>query len=327
MALFTTKPSLADQLKAKSQAKIDNAVRLQSAEAALDKARVAVEACALDNDDAKLDKALSVKRVCEDKLAALESARKRLDAEHADIEAQLAHEADQKQRVATAASIDELITRWESGQQRFIETASSLGMVAREASVITQDAAGSRLFLEQCVEQLPAAGTVVCNELRNRAQAVLDGYARPDLPKPEPEPVRLKVVPASTRELVALKPIRWLDINGVMQCAGSAQRCVLPVALAETALAKNLAVPVGDKRVVPGIHGMILPSFENCIAIDGSPLPESEAKSNAPPVMASEPVFEKFDRGPPRMVKVPTQTSPADLMTGTRSAPDDGGES
>src|ERR1700730_2703670 len=61
-------------LKAKIGQRDDNAARLKIADTKLTEARANVERLALEADEAKLDRALEVRRASEDKLAALNGA-------------------------------------------------------------------------------------------------------------------------------------------------------------------------------------------------------------------------------------------------------------
>jgi hypothetical protein len=327
MAIFSKSQSLETRLKAVQQQRVDLAVKVSSAEKALVLCRDTVRKLAINGNDREHDAAIADQHRAELKLTSLQEASETIAAEIASIEAEIAAAADQKQRTETAAQIEELITQWHKCEADFVAAATRFHEVATRAATVTLDANGTSIFLQQAANEIIPAGKVVCTTLKSYARDVVEGRQSATMPTPAPEPVRLKIVSTPTRDVVALKNIRWLDKDGVMQCAGAAQRCVLPVALAETALAKNLAVPVGDKRVVVGIHGMVKPSFENCISLDGSPLPKaSSAKSNAPPVMSTS--FEPMPGlAKPYSVKVPTQTSPADLMaTGTRSQPKESGD-
>src|ERR1700688_4925489 len=77
---------LESKLKAKSDQRVDNAVRLSTAEAKLAEARSNVEALALEADDVALDRALQARRGAEDKLTALRGAALKIGADDSAIE-------------------------------------------------------------------------------------------------------------------------------------------------------------------------------------------------------------------------------------------------
>jgi hypothetical protein len=120
------------------------------------------------------------------------------------------------------------------------------------------------------------------------------------LPQAAPEPVRLKIVAAETREVVALKHLRYTNAQGAIICVGKMQRHSMPAALAEKALKMGAAADVTDVRVknLIGSWSMLIPAPENCVSLDGTP--DTGAKPpHGPPIQSGHMQFEVVDRGPP----------------------------
>ncbi len=221
MALFASKSDpartqrdLAAQLKSKADARVDNSVRLSSAEAKLAEARSAVERLALDADDGKLDAGLAHRRACEDKLVALKAAGAKIAAEHTEIEAQIAKLIDAQTRAATAKQIAKLIEKWTEQEAEFVAAATALEATSREAALFCLDAHGTNAFLMAARSELPPAGKVIVEVMKQYAARVMAGHERPTLPQ-APEPAKLALIPPiELQTIFALKNLKYMNATG-----------------------------------------------------------------------------------------------------------------
>jgi hypothetical protein len=305
MALFAK--TLEARLKVAHQQRIDNVVKLETAQNRLSAASDKLKKVAIDGDEKAHEAAIEDHLRCERKVASLEEARTTIAADIAAIEKEIAAEADAKLRSETAAAIDALISRWSEQEAAFISAAKSLEATAKEAAAITIDAAGSALFLSQAVEQLPHAGLVVCAGLKYHAEAVVGGRAKPTLPTHEAPPPKLALVERPSVETVfVMRPARYREADGRMKLLGKYRVYELPLVIAEKALKSGAAVPVTDprRRELEGLVGMVLPDESRCEAIDGSP---PSTVNVGPVITSSSPLFEPLDRGPPVHGVLPVQ--------------------
>jgi hypothetical protein len=293
VALFTK--SLDAQLKAKRTQLDDNASRLTVAESRLTEARARVEQLALDADDKALDAALASKRSAEDKVGALKAAAAKISAEHADIEARVAKAADQKLRSESAAAVKVLEERWQHDQDAFIAATAAFEATSREVALLVLDANGTSSFLMSAKTEVPPAGRVILEGLRQFREAVLSGHQRASLPQAAVEPPKLKLVEPPMKEIVPLRHLKYTNDQGAVVCLGRLQRHMVPLALAEKAIRINAAVTVGDSRVRDqiGVAGMTVPSADRCEALDDTPNKPVAAPKSGPPVpIMSSHVFE-----------------------------------
>ncbi len=316
------------KLKAKAEQRVDNAARLQGAEARLNEARANVEALALAADDKALDAALQAKRAAEDKLSALQAASAKLAAEHAAIEREIEAIVDRRMRAETSAACNVIADRIAKAQAAFTEAAQELEAAAREAALIILDGHPVASFVLSAREQLPPAIEVIVVGLRNHARAVIDRRAPASLPRPEPEPVKLALVPPSPMMTIfALKNLKYQSKAGVVVCIGANKMHSVPEALGRQALAEHLALPLSDRRRIRDLEfGAVsyLPDEAACTWL-GEPGREAPARSvrpGGPITHSSLATFEVMDRGPAFTVTMPRgpEPTPMPLAVGARKA-------
>jgi hypothetical protein len=262
--------ALEAQLKGKIDQRVDNAVRLSTAEAKLAEARSNVEALALESDDAKLDAALQARRAAEDKLAALNVAALKIGKEVSDIEAAIDKVIDQRCRGETAAAITSMIERFEKTGAVYDAACLDFIAAAKELGLIVIEARGIAEFLERDRVQLPPENALVIGQASSHRAGVLAGGRPPSLPRPTaPAPV-LTVVPQSqepTVNVFVTRNIRYVASGGDVVCCGQNRRHDLPERIAELALASRAAVPLTDRKRIAafeGTSGMYVPTPQAC---------------------------------------------------------------
>jgi len=335
MALFASKSDparaqrdLEAQIKAKADQRVDNAVRLQTAETKLGEARSVVERLALDADDGKLDAALAHKRACEDKVTALQTAGTKIAAEHAQVEAQLAKLIDAQTRAATAAQIAVLIETWTEQEAEFVAAAKALEATSRDIALIVLDAHGTSAFLMAAKTELPPAGKVIVEGLRQYAARVVAGHERAMLPQAAPEPPKLAVVPSEPMMTIfAMRNLKFTNQAGIVVCIGKHRRHSVPEALGREAIETRLALPISERATIERLeHGSVsfVPTEESCqwLGPPGKEAPPKFMRPGGPVVHSSLTVFTPLDRGPAFTITVPRGPEPMP-MAASRSAADD----
>ena len=206
--------ALEAQLKGKIDQRVDNAVRLQTAETKLTEARSNVEALALESDDAKLDAALQARRSAEDKLAALRGAALKIGKEVSDIEAAIDKVVDGRVRRETSAAVATMATRLAEAQVAHDAAALELEAASKEGGILIAESRAVYEFTLSARQQLQPAIQMVVAALHAHAKAVIAGGAPASLPRPAaPAPV-LTVVPAAEKtQTVSSSGIRNISIK------------------------------------------------------------------------------------------------------------------
>jgi hypothetical protein len=278
----------------------------------------------MDADDGKLDAALSAKRACEDKLAALRGAALSIGKEISAIEAQIDKVVDQRCRAETSVAVNAMADRLAKAQAAHEAAASELESAAREAALLVLDGHPVSAFVMSARQQLRPAVEVIVTGLRNHVRGVLAGTLPPSLPKPEREPVKLAIVPPPEMLTVfILKNTKYLDATGAVTCVGANRRHDLPRALAELALSSNLALPISDKRCRDLEWNAVsyTPEPQSCSWL-GPVGQEGPAKFLRPGGPVQHSAFEPMDRGKPFTVTVPgtEPEEPMPVAVGMRKA-------
>jgi hypothetical protein len=260
---------LESKLKGAVDRRVDNAVRLQTAETKLAEAQLNVEALALESDDAKLDAALQARRSAEDKLAALRGAALKIGKEVAELESQIDRVVDQRCRGETAAAIASMIERFEKTGAVYDTACLDFIAAAKELGLIVIEARGIAEFLERDRVQLPPENALVIRQASSHRAGVLAGGAPASLPRPAaPAPVLRVVVPQEPMvNVFVTRNIRYVASGGDVICCGQNRRHDLPERIAELALASRAAVPLSDKKRIAafeGTSGMYVPTPQAC---------------------------------------------------------------
>jgi hypothetical protein len=261
---------LEGKLKGAVDRRVDNAVRLSTAEAKLAEACTLVEQLALDADDAALDRALSAKRGAEGKLSALRGAALAIGKEVTELESRIDRVVDQRCRGETAAAIASMIERFEKTGAVYDAACLDFIAAAKELGLIVIEARGIAEFLERDRVQLPPENALVIRQASSHRAGVLAGGAPASLPRPAaPAPV-LTVVPQSQEPMVNVfvtRNIRYVASGGDVVCCGQNRRHDLPERIAKLALASRAAVPLSDRKRIAafeGTSGMYVPTPQAC---------------------------------------------------------------
>jgi hypothetical protein len=310
---------------------IDNAVRLQTAEAKLAEARSNVEALALESDETALDRALQSRRAAEDKLAALHGAAAKIGKEISEIEAAIDKVVDGRVRAETSVAVNAMADRLAKAQAAHEAAALELELAAKEGGILIPESVAVYQFTRSAREQLPPAVEMVVAALRAHSRGVLSGHGSPSLPQQPAPPPKLEIVPPMpTVSLFATKKLKYLDAAGAVIVCGAYHKHTFPQALGELALRTNVAVALNDKRVrdlqAAGLATVGTPDEAACewLGARGREAPERFAKRGGPPIHSSLTSFTPsgtgpftvVDRGPPIVGSMPAQP----LAVGARKA-------
>jgi hypothetical protein len=292
------------QLKGKIDQRVDNAVRLQTAETKLNEARSNVEALALEADETALDRALQAKRGAEDKLSALHGTALKIGKEVSDIEAAIDKVVDGRVRRETSAAVATMATRLAEAQVAHDAAALELEAASKEGGILIAESRAVYEFTLSARQQLQPAIQMVVAALHAHAKAVIAGGAPASLPRPvAPAPV-LTVVPAAepVQTIFIKRNVKFLDQAGRTVTIAGNRRHSLPQKLAEEALSTNLALPLSDRRRIRDLEynapAFFVPDETSCVWL-GTPGAEAPVRSARPggPVVHSQ--FEPMDRGGP----------------------------
>jgi HAMP domain-containing protein len=318
------------KLKGKIDQRVDNAVRLQTAEAKLAECRANVEALALESDEAALDRALQSRRAAEDKLAALHGAAAKIGKEVSEIEAAIDKVVDGRVRVETSAACNAMADRVQKAAAAFDEVAKELEAASKEAGLIIPEAVAVDHFVRSAREQIPPATTMIVGALYAHAKAVLAGGAPASLPRPAaPAPVLTVVPQQEPMQTVFIKRnVKYLDQAGRTVTIAGNRKHSLPQKLAEEALSTNLALPLSDRQLIRDLEynapAFFVPDETSCVWLGppGKEAPPKFMRPGGPPIHSSLTTFEPYDRGPGFSVTVPRgpEPQPMPLAVGARRA-------
>jgi hypothetical protein len=307
----------------------DIEARLKAAEVRVTDARNVAHGLARDGaDDRALDVAEAALRAAQDRVGTLTAALADIRRDVAALEAEAAAIADKKMRAATAVEIEKIAASLQEAGADFIEAAARLADISGRAGVVVADATALANYCAGAAGEVPAAVDMVGSLLRNRAAATIAGSAPAAMPSPAAPPPKLTVVASEpTEEVFLIKNAKYRGNDGKTICLGSHRRHVLPVKIARRALAVNAALPLSDKRCadLQGLHGMIQPNADACLALDDGTYGNAPAPKAAGPAPVLHSAFEPHPNvGKPFTMRVPVQpVEPLALAAGARSMSDD----
>jgi hypothetical protein len=276
-------------------------------------------------DDDALTSVESAMRAQQDRSTTLIAAIADVEATIAALEREINGIVDQRMRAETAQAIgtmareiEDVAAEYSAVAQRFENSVKAVALIAFEAPPIFA-------FIESARTQLSPAIISLLTELQQRAAAVIAGTVRASLPAPEIPAPKLRAVPSPpSKDIVALKNIKYVDPQKRLTvCIGRWQRHSAPVAIAEMAMSKKLAVALNDPLVrnCIGMAGAIMPEARNCESVDGLPdMPAPKGAQSAAPIMASSPFEPNPNIGKPVTVRVPVEPLPM-AAAGARSMP------
>jgi hypothetical protein len=273
MAIFKTSPEKTLQRdRDAAKANVERlAAKLAAAEQAVIVAKTAVQAAALDGNDAALDATETAERAALHRLGSIRTASEAATKLLAHFEAQLAELLDKKQRAATAAELEALADDLIQAEQSTIVGMTALAAVTNRVAPFISEARGLQIFSSSSLEQIPEASSYVSLLLRERARLCVAGEVAATLPGAEQPFVPTIPAKPATRRLFSLRAISWTDDTGQLRTSQRWQDVDLPLACADRAIAANACAELNSPerttktlRMWPGT-----PRPENCHSLDG----------------------------------------------------------
>jgi hypothetical protein len=301
--------------------------RLDAAESHLSAARGEPIKLARDGAaDPALDAAETKVKAAEARVSTLLSAISDEDGHIADLERQLADQADRAQRQETADRCDELSIEMERFEEK-IQVLDDLAKLADVVAPIVTDASAIGHFARTARAGLVPALQLVSNLLNSHARSVRSGDAPATLPTPAP--ITVPLPPAPQNEAIWLREPVAFSENGQIVVRDMNQYLRLPPALATKAVDIGAGVRVGDPRAGKRVSSWRqwyeagpLPELDRCKHLD-SQAEAAAAKEKQKTTPHSEVVrhsahslFQPLDRGPAYQMRT----------SGPNHTPEEGGQ-
>jgi hypothetical protein len=300
MQLFSKNPAKALESARANHAKL--AQRLTEAKATVDARRSAAKDLARNGAaDSDLDKAESQLRAANDRVDTLTAAVNETTADVRALEAEERSAADKAQRAATAAEVEQDAATLAKAAKQYLDGAAALAKITLKVATYVPEFANLNMVCNAAGVETPPLLEFGGKFMQAYSQGVLGGVFPATLPT-EPAPVipQAQIVP-QTKTVFATRNISWTNVDGHLRMAKQWVEVTLPPEIADRALLKKCAVPLGDPiwKKQRGYQSMNDLTPEDCTNLDDTNPPVQSDPRVVEPV-----IFEKFDRGPPRQLKV-----------------------
>lgn len=222
-----------------------------AAEAALAKATAAHQSHLIDGDiaDEKMGAKLHGEVVaCSLNVSGFDAPLSELQAHIANLEHEIAAERVIMERKAAAEKlgldldgIEQALPNYLAAARRFANALSSIGHWHFESQQMVN-------FVENATAQIELATGFSLTELRATIERIKVGDAPIPKPKSAPEPVTAIEPPPPMQTVWMLRSAKFRDHSGVIRYTLQYSDCELPIATAQRALGRNVAVLVTDPR-------------------------------------------------------------------------------
>jgi hypothetical protein len=218
----------------------------------------------------------------------LEEALASVNAKIGEIERKIENERAAAERAAAAEKLSRELDEVERALKPFLEGSRRLVSVLAPTHhhfELTQIAA----FVANTSSQVETAAAFVLPELRGMVSAIAEGAIPIPSPKPAPEPAVPNEPPPPTQAVFMMRSAHYRDHDGRKQFAGQYEDALMPVATAQRALRKGLAVPTTDPRraQLRGARGGdFTPDAPDVVDLDAAEAPKA-ALHHVDPVLRS----------------------------------------
>jgi hypothetical protein len=243
-------------------------------------------------------------------LAGLDLAIQKQAAFIAEAERKLAVEKDIADRKAVAETmtaqilaVTESLAPWLEFSRKFAANFEAMSYWRPEAGQVSAYLRNAASEIENCM-------ALTGNDLLRAAAGVRDGHGPIPRAPAAPAP-QVKAVPQAptTRTVFAFKHLVWTDTEHIVHRHPRGNACVLPIPLADKAVAAGHACEISDPRrkQMSGVFGAVMPALEQCVSLDGTPTVPT-TKQPIDPIVSSH-VFEPspYANREPRTVVVPVR--------------------
>jgi hypothetical protein len=301
MAIFSKSPEklLTDKIDAAKKNAERLAARLADAEQAVINAKTVSQACALSGDDTGLDAAEATERAAAQRHVTILAAHAEAGNLLADMETQLDSVNDKRVRTATAAATNNLADEIIEAGDNYLTATKLFHAVCARALTVSMELQGLETFTRASGTEVAAALPVVAEVLREYGRAVLQGFAKAEMPLPEAPFKAVPITKPATRHLFALRAICWTE-GDLMRIGRRYTDVDLPVEIAARAIKARVCVEMNDparnRQTLNAWPGT--PSPESCFNLDA----DAAAAPQHDSVVHS--AFERVDRGKPYTLRV-----------------------
>jgi hypothetical protein len=301
MAIFSKSPEklLTDNRDAAKKNAERLAARLADAEANVIATKSAAQRAALDGDDATLDLAENAGRAALQRHVTILAAHAEAGKVLADLETQIAETTDKKTRTATAAATNNLADEIIEAGDNYLTATKLFHAVCARALTVSMEAQGLETFTRASGIEVAAALPVVAEVLREYGRAVLQGFAKAEMPTAEPAAVKpLPIAKPATRQLFATRAISWTE-GDLLRIGRKFTDVELPIQIADRAIKARVCVEMNNSaRNRQTLNAWpSTPSPASCFNLDAdAATPQHDSVVHS--------AFERVDRGPAYQLRV-----------------------
>jgi hypothetical protein len=299
MQLFSKNPAKALEAARADHQKLKS--RLDEAKQVVIAKRDAAEGLALA-PESEMAKAEAEYRAAQDRVnITLAPALAKAEALVRNLEAEEKAAALTAQRAATAAEVEQDAAALAKAARQYLDGAAALAKITLKVATYVPEYANLNMVCNEAGVKTPPLLEVGDKFMRSYAQGVLGGAFPATLPAVAHAPILQAPIIPQTKTVFATRNISWTNADGHLRMAKQWVEVTLPPEIADRALLKKCAVPLGDPiwKKQRGYQSMNDLTPEDCTNLDANPPPVQSDPRVAEPVK-----FEVVDRGPPRQFKV-----------------------
>jgi hypothetical protein len=257
---------------------------------------------ALD-DVATAQKLQDAVNIAASQVVGLEDALAVVQAQVADIERKLDAERTQAERHAAAEKLTRDLGEIEKALPDYLATAGRFADAVEAVGYWHFEIGEVGTFLRNTNPQIETQATFALQELRSMVEQIRSG-AVPVPPKAPAEPAPVAVIERpATKTVFLMRTVKWG--NG-RHSALQYEDCELPLALADKALRRGVAVSVTDERrkTLKGARGGYHPNLGAVDIVDLDALTEDKAPYLGPDPVLRAANFQQVDRGDARVIQI-----------------------
>jgi hypothetical protein len=299
MALFSKSPekTLSNDRDAAKANHDRLAARLADAESNVIACKMASQTAALDGDDGSLDVAEAAERAALHRRDSLRAAHGAAGNLLADLETKIGEASDKKTRATTSAGVNALADELIEAGAAYLASTALFHAVCSRALIVTMEAQGLEAFTRASGVEVAAALPVVGEVLREYARAVLQGFAKAEMPQPAPAPVKpVPITKPATRQLFATRAVSWTE-GDLLRIGRKFTDVELPIQCADRAIKARVCVEMDNsarnRQTLNAWPGH--PDPASCYNLD------ADAAQHDPAIHSA---FERVDRGPAYQLRV-----------------------
>jgi hypothetical protein len=202
-------------------------------------------------------------------------------------ESQLAAERERIERAAAAAKLDKQVAAIEAALPGYLEQSRALADALSKIGHWHFESGQMNSFVQNTMGQIEIAANFTLAELKAMPDAIRQG--RQTIPRePAPTPVAVTEPPPTTITVFMLRSAKYRDHDGRKRFAGQWEDATMPVATAQRALDKRIAVAVTDPcraRLRGARGGDFNPQAPDVVNLDAVEEPKHLPQTEPDPVL------------------------------------------